>query len=321
MNSTNASSQKVNLGFTGIASFAKSPICTDLDQLNADVAVMGIPWDEAVTFRPGTRFGPRSVREFSTRYTFNERGIPQGGYYDIHTETRYLEGVTIVDCGDSDILFTNQTWTFQQATEMVRKIKSKGAMPVIIGGDHSITPCIVEAFSDEGPINIVQIDAHLDYDDEVFGVKYANGSPMKRLSEMPFVNKMFQFGMRSVRTWEDAYLDSKNRGNIIIPMAKIRKEGLEMVLQSLKGLGGKTYVTIDIDAFDPSIAPGTGSPEPDGFQHWQVAEILKEVAANTHVVGFDMVEVNPLVDHSGLTPAVAATTMVEFIGEIFYNRK
>jgi agmatinase len=174
---------QVNLPFTGIASFCKFPIHTDLETLSADVAIFGVPWDEGVGYRPGARLGPRSLREYSTRFSFHERGVKKRGYWDIENKKRYLEKTRLVDCGDQDVLYLDVEKTFSAVIDSVGKILSAKAFPVILGGDHSVTIPVVRAFRKYKPLHIVHLDAHLDYNDSVEGVKLANGSPIKRVSE------------------------------------------------------------------------------------------------------------------------------------------
>lgn len=310
---------QVNLSFTGIASFAKFPIADGPAGVRADVAILGIPWDEGVSYRPGARFGPRAIREYSTRFGFHERGIPAAGWWDPNTRRRYLAGARVVDCGDVDVLFLDQTTTFNRATEAVAELVRAGAFPVVLGGDHSVTFPAVRALDQTGPLDVIHIDAHLDYNDDVFGVRLANGNPFKRVSELSFVNRIVQVGMRGIRTRQDAYEDSERRGNLIVTMDEVRRIGIGGVLERIGRLG-RTYVSLDIDAFDPSVAPGTGSPDPDGFAHWQVRDLLRGLAEQAEVVGFDLVEVNPLIDGTGLTASLAAQTILEFLGFVFARK-
>jgi agmatinase len=311
---------RVNLAFTGIASFAKAPVCADLSRLSADVAVLGIPWDEGVSYRPGARFGPRAIRDSSTRFAFGERGAPAQGYFDIATESYRLANVSLVDCGDVDVLYLDQPATFARARDGVRRIVEQGALPVVLGGDHSVSIPAVQGMEPAGPLDIVQIDAHLDFNDDVFGVKMANGSPFKRISELAFTRKMVQIGMRGIRTREDAYRDAQRSGNTIITMAQIRRRGLDPIREAFQSLTGPCYLSLDIDAFDPPLAPGTGSPSPDGFRHWEVIEIVEDLAKRVPIAGFDVVEVNPMVDGTGLTASVAAEVILEILGAIFATR-
>jgi agmatinase len=307
---------RVNLPFTGIASFCKFPIQTDLEDLSTDVAIFGIPWDEGIGYRPGPRFGPRSLREYSTRFGFHERAVREGGFWDIEKKKRYLEDVRFVDCGDQDILYLKVEETFSAITDSVNKLLSAGAFPVILGGDHSITFPVVRAFQGFRPLHILHLDAHLDYNDSVEGVLWANGSPVKRISELDFVGKIVQVGMRGIRAREDAYRDSASRNNTIFTMNEYRLKGVEEVLRSLPD-GGNLYVTIDIDVLDPSIAPGTSSPEFDGMTYREIKNLLTSAASRSKVVGFDLVEVNPFLDSIGLTQSAAVTVILEFLGAIF----
>ncbi len=309
---------RVNLPFTGIASFCKFPIHTNLQTLSADVAIFGVPWDEGMGYRPGARFGPRSLREYSTRFAFHERGVKKNGYWDIENKKRYLERISFVDCGDQDVLYLDVEKTFSAVTDSVKKIFSAKAFPVILGGDHSITFPVVRAFQKFKTLHIVHLDAHLDYNDSVEGVKLANGSPLKRISELGFVGEIIQIGMRGIRAREDAFKDSISRGNKIITMSDFRRKGIKEVLNRIPK--GNLYVTIDIDVLDPSIAPGTSSPEFDGMTFREVRELLGGIASRGKVVGFDLAEVNPSLDTVGLTQSAAVMIILEFLGGIFSNR-
>jgi agmatinase len=305
---------QVNLPFTGIASFCKFPIYTDLDTLSADVAIFGVPWDEGVGYRPGARFAPRSLREYSTRFSFHERGVKKSGYWDIENKKRYLEKIRLADCGDQDVLYLDVQKTFAAVTDSVGRILSAKAFPVILGGDHSITVPVVQAFGKYKPLHMVHFDAHLDYNDSVEGVLLANGSPIKRVSEFYFIGEIIQIGMRGIRAREDAYSDSMSRKNEIITMSDFRRQGVNGVLRKIPK--GNLYVTIDIDVLDPSIAPGTSSPEFDGMTYHEIRDLLKGIASRTKVVGFDLVEVNPFLDQGGLTQSAAVMITLEFLGAI-----
>ena len=303
----------VNLPFTGIASFCRYPIHTNLETLEADVAIFGVPWDAGVGQRPGTRFGPRSIREYSVR--FASRLSQKGGYWDIETKRRYLEGIRLVDCGDQDVLYLKVEETFEAITESVGKLLSAKALPVILGGDHSITFPVVCAFQKYSPLHLVQLDAHLDYHDSIEGVRLANGNPIKRISELDFVGEIFQIGTRGIRTWEHCYNDSISRGNKIITMSDFRQLGIEKVVSQIPDRGN-VYVTIDIDVLDPSIAPGS-SFEHDGMTYREIRILLAEIASRAKVVGFDVVEVNPFFDPAGITQTAAVSIIRELLGAIF----
>ncbi|MCS0496840.1 agmatinase [Ancylobacter sp. MQZ15Z-1] len=302
----------------GIASFLRSPICEDFAQVEADVAVLGIPYDCGVGYRPGTRFGPREIRNQSTRYAAWGTGNA-AGYWDVNRKQRFLKDVSMVDCGDVDITYFDIDANMAKITASVGALLARGALPVILGGDHSVTFPNVRAFEALGPIDIVHIDAHMDWRDEIAGVRYTNASPLRRAKELPFVRHMVQLGIRDVRTRESDYEDALSQGVRIFTREDIREQGVNAVLEAMPELGN-VFVTIDIDGFDPSIAPGTGSPTVDGLLYHEARALLQGVAARGRVVGFDLVEVNPFIDVEGQTSLLATTLILEFLGAIFAAR-
>jgi len=307
-----------NLPSVGLATFFRSPVCEDFSKIDADVAFLGIPYDCGIGFRPGTRFGPREIRSFSVRYSA-WGGHKANGYWDVNQRKRFLDGVSMVDCGDVDITYYDFEINRRKITSSIEKILDRGALPVLIGGDHSVTFPNVCAFSRFGPVDIVHIDAHMDWRDEIGGVKFANASPLRRSKELPFVRNMAQIGIRDVRTSDDQIADAEKAGARIFTRQDVRERGVNAILEQLPPLGN-TFVTIDIDGLDPSIAPGTGSPTVDGLLYHEVRALLQGVAKRGRVVGFDLVEVNPFVDVHGQTCLLAATLMMEFLGAIFDGR-
>jgi agmatinase len=192
---------------------------------------------------------------------------------------------------------------------------------VVIGGDHSINiPCI-NAFSEQEPVHVVQIDAHLDFVDERHGVTAGHGNPMRRAIEKPWVSGMTQLGIRNVSsTAKEGYEDARARGSDILSVRQVRKLGFDAVLERIP-LGARYYVTIDIDAFCPSIAPGTGTPSHGGFLYYDVLEILQGLAQRGQVAGIDLVEVAPAYDPTDSTQILAAQLLLNFIGFIFNHKK
>ena len=308
---------RLNLPFVGISTFGKRPYIADWDAINADVAVLGAPYDFGTQWRPGARFGPRAVREASTLFSFGHAGA-----YDHEDDATYLAGdVRIVDIGDADIIHTKTEESHANIEFGVRKILKAGALPVVIGGDHSINiPCI-NAFSDQDPVHVVQIDAHLDFVDERHGVTAGHGNPMRRAIEKPWVSGMTQLGIRNVSsTAKEGYEDARARGSDILSVRQVRKLGVDAVLERIP-LGARYYVTIDIDAFCPSIAPGTGTPSHGGFLYYDVLEILQGLAQRGQVAGIDLVEVAPAYDPTDSTQILAAQLLLNFIGFIFHVQK
>ncbi len=311
---------RLNLPFVGISTFAKSPYVADWDAIDADVAVLGAPFDAGTQWRPGARFGPRAVREASTLFSFGHAGA-----YDHEDDATYLDAsVRMVDIGDADIIHTKTEASHANIRHGVEKILTAGALPVVIGGDHSINiPCI-EAFSEDcaakGPVHVVQIDAHLDFVDERHGVTSGHGNPMRRAIEKSYVSGMTQLGIRNVSsTAKDGYEDARARGSDILSVRQVRKLGTEAVLARVPQ-GARYYVTIDIDAFCPSIASGTGTPSHGGFLYYDVLELLQGLAQRGDVAGIDLVEVAPAYDPTESTQILAAQLLLNFIGFIFHAR-
>lgn len=307
---------RLDLPFVGISTFGKRPYQPDWAALDADVAILGAPYDAGTQWRAGARFGPRGVREASTLFSFGHAGA-----YDHEDDAVYLPGdVNIVDIGDADIVHTDTEQSHANIETGVRAILDAGALPVVIGGDHSINiPCI-RAFDGQGDIHILQIDAHLDFVDERHGVRHGHGNPMRRAAEQDYVTGLTQVGIRNVSsTAREGYDDARAMGSDIISVRQARKMGTTGVLAHVPE-GARLYVTIDIDAFCPSIAPGTGTPSHGGFLYYEVLELLQAAAKRHEIVGIDLVEVAPDYDPTGSTSILAAQLLLNFLGFIFHAR-
>ena len=307
---------RLNLPFVGFATFGKKPTCEDWDAIDADVAILGAPFDFGTQYRSGTRFGPRSIREASTLFSFGHAGA-----YDHEDDATYLgEDVKIVDMGDADIVHTDTEKSHANIEFGVRKALTAGAIPVTLGGDHSVNiPCI-RAFDDQEPFHLVQIDAHLDFVDERHGVRHGHGNPMRRAAEKAYVTGLSQIGIRNVSsTAKEGYVDARKMGSDIVSVRQFRELGVEGMLDRIPK-GKRYYVTIDIDGFDPSIAPGTGTPSHGGFLYYEVLELLQGLSKRGNVIGMDLVEVAPDYDNTGSTSFLAAQILLNFIGFIFHER-
>jgi len=308
---------RLNLPFVGVSTFAKRELVTDWSQINADVAVLGAPFDFGTQWRAGARFGPRGIRDASTLFSFGHSGA-----YDHEDDVTYLtEDVKIVDIGDADIIHTDTIKSHKNIEKGVRSILKAGALPVVLGGDHSVNIPCVNAFSNSGPIHILQIDAHLDFVDERHGVKYGHGNPMRRAAEKNYVTGLTQVGIRNVSsTSQEGYEDAKAMNSDILSVRQTRKIGPKNLVGRIPK-DSNVYVTIDIDAFCPSIASGTGTPSHGGFLYYEILEILQHLSKQNKVVGIDLVEVAPDYDHSGSTTILAAQILLNFLGFIFHNQQ
>ena len=308
---------RLNLPFVGLCSFGKYPYQPDWSAIDADFAVLGAPFDFGTQFRAGARFGPRGIREASTLFSFGHAGA-----YDHEDNLTYLaaDEVRIVDIGDADIVHTDTVKSHTNIETGVRAILAAGATPIVLGGDHSVNiPCI-NAFSDEEPFHLVQIDAHLDFVDERHGVKCGHGNPMRRAAEKSYVTGLSQIGIRNVSsTAKDGYDDARRMGSDIQSVRQFRAIGVAGMLNRIPA-DQRYYVTIDIDGFDPSIAPGTGTPSHGGFLYYEILELLDGLTKRGNVIGVDLVEVAPDYDQSGSTTTLAAQMLLNFIGRIHHNR-
>ena len=308
---------RLNLPFVGICTFGKYPYLENWDKIDADVAVLGAPFDFGSQFRSGARMGPRGIREASTLFSFGHAGA-----YDHEDDITYLPSDTtkIVDLGDADIIHTDTIKSHENIKYGVKKILKAKAIPIVLGGDHSINiPCI-EAFEKEKEFHLIQIDAHLDFVDERHGVRYGHGNPMRRASEKKYVTGMTQIGIRNVSsTAKDGYEDARLRGSSIFSVRQFRNLGLNKILEAIPK-NKRYYITIDIDAFDPSIAAGTGTPSHGGFYYYEVLELLDAIIQQGEVIGMDLVEVAPDYDLSFSTSTLAAQLLMNAIGRILYYK-
>jgi|TARA_B110000116_G_C16779623_1_gene557595 agmatinase len=316
--SNNYDEGRLNLPFVGICTFGKYPYVEDWNNLKADIAVMGAPLDSGSQYRSGARMGPRGIREASTLFSFGHSGA-----YDFEDDITYLPSNTtkIIDIGDADIIHTDTKRSHENIKFGVKKILEAKSIPIILGGDHSINiPCI-NAFEDEKPIHLIQIDAHMDFVDERHGVRYGHGNPIRRASEKNYVSGITQIGIRNVSsTAKEGYEDARKIGSKIFSVRHLRKMGIENILQEIPR-NKRYYLTIDIDAFDPSIASGTGTPSHGGFYYYEVLELIDGIIKQGNVVGLDLVEVAPDYDLTNSTSTLAAQLLMNTIGRILYHKK
>jgi len=309
-------SGRLNLPFVGICTFGKYPYVSDWDSIDTDIAILGAPFDCGSQYRSGSRFGPRGIREASTLFSFGHAGA-----YDYEDDVVYLPSDTsrIIDIGDADIIHTDTIKSHANIEFAVRKILDAKTIPIVIGGDHSVNiPCI-NAFENQEPIHLIQIDAHLDFVDERHGVRFGHGNPMRRASEKKYVTGMNQIGIRNVSsTTKEGYDDAIKEGSKIYSVRQFRKLGVNQMIDTIPK-GVRYYITIDIDAFDPSIAAGTGTPSHGGFYYYEILEFIDGLTKQGNVVGLDLVEVAPDYDITNSTSTLAAQLLMNVIGRILHN--
>ena len=304
--------ENINLPITGICSFAKYPVCTDLDQLDAHIGVLGIPYDQGAAWYGGQRLGPRGIRDISTAYA---RG--SAGFYDPEKDEFLLAApVKVADCGDVDILHGDPGYCFSSIEKTVRKVLKKGTIPALMGGDHSVSIPAARALDClSEPVNIIQFDAHLDFSMARGPQKFGNGNPIRRMSEMPHIGKIVQIGMRGLgsssrQDWQDA-----RKENTVITAKQFHSMSLSELVEKIPE--GKAYITFDIDAYDISLMPATAAPSPGGLLYEENHRTSDRNLQKAEVIGFDMVETAPPYDTPGYTGCrLAALTMLHIMGQI-----
>jgi agmatinase len=298
--------------------FFGAPACEDLDKLEAQVGILGIPFDQGVNVPfevPGGSQAPDVIRDSSPTLFYD---MAEVGLFDPDDGIEYVKGVKMVDCGNVMVFGNDYEASFNRMTQAIKKIANAGAIPVAVGGDHSISYPVVRAFDHLESLDIVQFDAHLDFGDELLGAKYTNNSPLRRISELPFVKEITAVGIRHTikEEWDDAIAS----GTRIITPRQVFKEGMAEIAEKKIPPAKNIYVTIDIDVLDQSLVPGTTWSVPGGIRFEQMLEALKVISTKGNIVGFDICEVHPPNDVNTTTSRLAAWIMARFIGYIFHQR-
>jgi agmatinase len=298
----------------GRPSFINAPRCEDLDTLDADVAVVAIPFTppyDLVASRGPSSLSPSTVREQSLRlgHRLHHHDFDFGGDLFGGRPPR------IVDCGDVAQVAGQYAENTRMATAVVKKILERGALPVVLGGDHATTIPVMRAYEGRGPICVVHIDAHLDWRDEVNGVHDGLSSPMRRASELPWVASMIQLGLRGLGSARKREVDDAEAyGSIRVLATELHDAGVEAALARVPD-AERYYISVDADALDPSIAPGVNSLAFGGLTYSQVSDLLRGIARKGRVVGFDFVEIAPGNDVHNLTSLLGARLILNLLGE------
>src|SRR5882724_7074890 len=295
--------------FVGVRTFLSAPYEPDLDKLQADFAVLGVPFDEGTWGQPGERYGPRDMRENSQEYAHD---LTEGFYY-IDGDRTVLKGKRWVDVGDVIVYPTVPAETGEKITSAVKKILAKKTFPIILGGDHSITFPVIRAF--DVPLPVVHIDAHLDTWNGAKG-NLDHASWVLRMAKLPSVKKIVQLGMRGIANDQEGAANAKALGTNVVTCEEINRRGVSAAIDAIPR-SENIYVTFDVDSMDPTLAPGTGTYEPGGLNFTEIDELMKQIPTKGKLVGLDIVEVNPYRDPSGRTAQTAIRLMVDLLATAF----
>ena len=294
-------------------SFLGHPVVTDLDHLDAHVAILGIPFGKP--YRPAGMANPQSLGPAAVRAASRRIQIAPE-HYDFDLGGPALDGraVKIVDCGDAAADMNDHDAHYRNAEAAVRKIVATGAMPIIIGGDHGVPIPVFRGIEALGPITLVHVDAHLYWRDEVNGEREGYSSPIRRASELDHIGEIYQMGMRAVGSARIEEVEAaKAYGAHIYTAYDVHEHGIEKVLADIPD-GQNYYLTIDADGVDPSVMPGTLALAPGGLDYLQMRKLIHGLVAKGRVVGMDIVEIAPVNDVNQLTCIAAGRMIVNLIG-------
>lgn len=307
--------------YVGPSTFQKLPWVTDPAELRSrgvDVAIVGAPFDDAVSHRPGARFGPRAIRE-ANYATGSLHSLQQPGYLEP------FEVLNVVDAGDANIVPAMLERGHAMVYRKVHEVAATGAIPIILGGDHSITWPSATAIAEvrrPGSIGIVHFDAHADTAPEDWGQLAGHGTPMRRLIESGAVKgrNFVQVGLRGYWPPVNVFEWMQEQGMRWHFMREIEERGAEAVVADAIGeaLDGPdaVYLSLDIDVIDPGMAPGTGTPEPGGMLTREVLRAIRQIVGAVELAGMDVVEVSPPYDHAETTAMAANRAVLEAIGAL-----
>jgi agmatinase len=302
--------------YAGLLTYSALPFTQDPAELDGvDVAIVGAPMDDLTSDRPGTRFGPRAIRAAS---------CPPGPHLEAKVDA--MEVLRVVDFGDAPVVPSDPAGSHAAIARTVGQVVAAGAIPVVLGGDHSITEPDVKAVSAvHGPVALVHFDTHTDTGEEVFGVEVSHGTPMYRLVRDGHVNaaRYVQIGLRGYWPGKREFDWQGQQGITSFFMQDVRGRGIRAIVEDTITVVGETptFLTVDVDVLDPAFAPGTGTPEPGGMTSSDLLWACRELSSRLHIVGMDVVEVIPTaVGSADITALVAERIVRETLTGIAVRR-
>jgi agmatinase len=289
--------------FMGIPSFMRLPVTRELTGI--DVAILGVPFDSGTSYRSGTRFGPRKIRESSL--------IIWGHNSTLNVTP--LKKLTAIDYGDVSVIPTSIVHTMEAISTMAGEILRAGTTLITLGGDHSIALPLLRAHAKQyGPVSVVHVDAHIDtWESEFEAVPYSHGTPFRHALQEGLIREgeYVQIGIRGPLSGENDYADAAALGACTITIHEVMEKGIPEILKEVHTrMKGPVYVTVDIDSADPAFAPGTGTPEVGGLTSYQLLQLVRGLHG-LDLIGFDLVEVSPPFDHGDITSILASNIVFE----------
>ncbi|HEX4775704.1 MAG TPA: agmatinase [Acidimicrobiia bacterium] len=291
--------------YAGLLTFAGMPYTQDAAELaGVDIAIVGAPTDDLVSDRPGTRFAPRAIRAAS---------CPPGPHLEAGVD--WAEVLRVVDFGDAPVIPADAAGSRASIEALVREVVDAGAVPVVLGGDHSVSEADVRAVAARhGPVALVHFDTHTDTGTEVFGVEASHGTPMYRLVRDGHVDpsRYVQIGLRGYWPGPRELAWQREQGVTSIFMHDVRALGIDEVVERAAAIVGDApaFLSVDVDVLDPAFAPGTGTPEPGGMTSLDLLRACRVLASRVRLVGMDVVEVIPTAVGSADVTALVAERVV-----------
>ena len=293
--------------------FLGFPLCTEIDSIEADVAILGIPYGDPYSMDEVTNDqtnAPSAIRLESARLSI---GLDQWDF-DLGGPLFNGQNIRVVDCGDIPGDPADIKGHYRIAETVVKTILNRKALPVVIGGDHGVPIPVFRAFDGHGPITLVQIDAHIDWRDEINGVHEGYSSPIRRASELSHIDRIFQIGMRgqgSARAKEVE--DALAYGAEIITAYEVHEKGMDSILDRIPA-NERYYLTIDADGLDPTVMPAVGAPAAGGLLFHHVRTLIHGLVKKGQLLGMDIVEITPKRDINGISSLTAGQLILNFIG-------
>lgn len=309
--------------FAGMAAFQKVPLALDEASLGgADVAIVGAPMDEYVTHRPGARFGPRAIRS-----AIDGGGRPKAWHMDLGVDP--FAELRVVDHADAEVVPGDPAASHVAISAAVGRIVAAGAIPIVLGGDHSIAYPDVSAVAaalPRGSLAVVQFDTHTDTATENWGVTRAHGTPFRHLVDEGIVpgERLVQVGLRGYWPNPEEWAWARGAGVRWHRMEDVIERGIDAVTDDvLEQIAGAQhlFLSVDVDVLDPAFAPGTGTPEPGGMSTRELLRAIRRLTVARGLAGMEVVEVSPPYDHAGVTAMAAHRVVVDALAGLAVHRR
>jgi agmatinase len=309
--------------FAGIATFLKTPLVLDDAALaGADVAIVGAPMDEYVTHRPGARFGPRAIRA-----ALDGGGRPKAWHMDLGVDP--FAELTVVDHGDADVVPGDPAASHAAIAAAVARVVAAGAVPVVLGGDHSIAYPNVSAVAaalPHGSLAVVQFDTHTDTATENWGVTRAHGTPFRHLVDEGVLpaERLVQVGLRGYWPNPEEWAWAREAGVRWQRMDDVVDRGIDAVIDDVLewiAPAQHLFLSVDVDVLDPAFAPGTGTPEPGGMSTRELLRAIRRLTIARGLAGMEVVEVSPPYDHAEITAMAAHRVVLDALAGLAVHRR